>query len=54
MNKQTFMAQLKRNLMPLKQSTRQEILADFEEHFKDGELSGKIADQVAEELGDPK
>ncbi|MCK5128483.1 MAG: DUF1700 domain-containing protein [Clostridiales bacterium] len=54
MNKQIFMTQLKRHLMPLNLSTRQEILADFEEHFKDGESLGKTAEQVAEELGDPK
>ncbi len=54
MNKQTFMSQLKRHLMPLKQSARQEILADFEEHFQNGTLSGKTALQVAEELGNPR
>ena len=54
MNKQAFMSQLKRNLMPLKQSARQEILADFEEHFNDGAKSGKTDAQVAKELGDPK
>ena len=54
MNKQTFMSQLKRQLMPLKQSTRLEIIADFEEHFQDGAISGKTDAQVAEELGDPK
>ncbi len=54
MNKQTFMSQLKRHLLPLKQSTRQEILTDFEEHFQNGSMSGKTAQQVAQELGDPK
>ena len=54
MNKRTFMSQLKNHLISLKKSTRQEILADIEEHFKDGELSGKTTAQVAEELGDPK
>lgn len=54
MNKNTFMTKLKRNLVQLKQSTRQEILADFEEHFADGAISGKTEAQVAEELGNPK
>ncbi len=54
MNKQTFILQLKRELEPLKQSARQEILADFEEHFANGQAQGKTEDQVAQELGSPK
>ena len=54
MNKQSFMTQLKRELEPLKQSSRQEILADMEEHYVNGQASGKAETQVSEELGDPK
>ena len=54
MNKKEFMSQLKRALMPLRQSARQEILTDLEEHFKDGASLGKTDFEVAEELGDPK
>jgi len=54
MNKQNFMLQLTRELGPLKQSAKQEILADFEEHFVSGQAQGKTENQVAEELGLPK
>lgn len=54
MNKQTFMLELKRQLAPLKESTRLEIIADFDEHFQNGALSGKSAEQVSEELGNPR
>ena len=54
MNKQTFITQLKRALEPLKQGAQLEILADFEEHFANGQASGKTEAQVAEELGNPR
>jgi uncharacterized membrane protein len=54
MNRKEFMSQLKRALIPLRQSARQEILTDLEEHFKDGAALGKTDFEVAEELGNPK
>jgi uncharacterized membrane protein len=54
MNKKEFMSQLKRALLPLRQSARQEILTDLEEHFKDGASLGKTDLEVSEELGNPK
>jgi uncharacterized membrane protein len=54
MKKQAFMLELRKYLSPLKESTRLEIIADFEEHFQNGKLSGKSEEQVAKELGDPR
>ena len=54
MNKQMFMKTMSRELEPLKQAAKQEILADFEEHFENGKTSGKTEEQVAEELGNPR
>jgi uncharacterized membrane protein len=51
MNKQSYITNLKRELGPLKQSTKLEILADIEEHFQNGKASGKTEEQVAQELG---
>ncbi len=54
MNKQSFINQLKRELGPLKQSTKLEIMGDIEEHFASGQASGKTEEQLAQELGSPK
>jgi uncharacterized membrane protein len=54
MNKQSFINQLKSELLPLKQSAKLEIMADMEEHFANGQALGKTEEQVAEELGSPK
>ena len=54
MDKQMFIKTMNRELEPLKQAARQEILADFEEHFENGKSSGKTEQQVAEELGNPR
>jgi uncharacterized membrane protein len=53
MTKHDFMAQLAQALGPLKPEERQDILADFEEHFQNGLAGGKSEEEVAAELGDP-
>lgn len=53
MNKQQFMFTLSQNLKPLGQSTVQEILADFDDHFRNGLDAGQSDDEIANELGNP-
>lgn len=53
MNKQQFMFTLSQNLKPLGQSAVQEILADFDDHFRNGLDAGQSEDEIAYELGNP-
>lgn len=53
MTKAEFLQQLQNHLLPLAAADRDEILADFEEHFQAGLESGKSEEQICEELGNP-
>lgn len=53
MTKTEFLQQLYNHLLPLAAAERDEIIADFEEHFQAGEESGKTEEQICEELGNP-
>ena len=53
MNKQQFMFTLSQNLKPLGQSAVQDILADFDDHFRNGLDAGHSEDEIANELGNP-
>lgn len=53
MSRQEFMNRLKRALADLPESERQELLADYEEHFDIGLAEGLTADQISEKLGNP-
>lgn len=53
MTKAEFLQQLQNHLLPLAAADRDEILADFEEHFQAGLESGKTEAQICEELGNP-
>ncbi len=54
MRKVDFMQTLERSLTPLAVEERQDILADFDEHFATGQAMGKTEEEVARELGDPR
>ena len=53
MTKAEFLQQLQNHLLPLAAADRDEILADFEEHFQAGLESGKTEAQICQELGNP-
>lgn len=53
MDKVTFIGKLRYQLSALPQKERQDILADFEQHFIDGMQAGKSEEEVAAMLGDP-
>lgn len=53
MTKAEFLQQLQNHLLPLAAAERDEILADFEEHFQAGLESGKTEAQICQELGNP-
>ena len=53
MTKQEFLQHLQAHLQPLPAAEREDILADFEEHFQAGAESGKTEEQICAELGNP-
>lgn len=54
MNKDQFLSQLRRNLASLPEAERQEILYDYEEHFRMGLADGKSEEAIAQSLGNPR
>lgn len=54
MNKQEFMDVLRRSLADLPSAERDEILYDYEEHFRIGISEGKPEHEIAASLGDPR
>ncbi len=53
MKKIDFLNELYNYIRTLPQAERNEILNDFREHFREGELAGKTEEQICEELGSP-
>lgn len=53
MTKFEFLQQLYDHLSSLPPSERDDIVADFEEHFQVGEEQGKTEEQICTELGNP-
>ncbi len=53
MNKREFLSQLEEALLRLSKSDRDDILLDYEEHFRAGSDNGMTEEEVAEKLGDP-
>lgn len=53
MTKFEFLQQLYDHLSALPSSERDDIVADFEEHFQVGEEQGKTDEQICAELGNP-
>lgn len=54
MTKDKFFAELEDQLQRLPKSEREEILADYEEHFEHGRLKGRTEHEIATGLGSPK
>lgn len=53
MNKREFLSQLEEALLRLSKSDRDDILLDYEEHFRAGSDNGMTEEEVAEKLGKP-
>lgn len=53
MTKTEFLQQLYNHLSSLPPAERDDIIADFEEHFQAGAECGKSEDQICAELGSP-
>lgn len=53
MTRQAFMARLREGLRGLPPQTVDEVVADYEAHFTDGEAAGRSEAEVAAALGDP-
>lgn len=54
MNRETFLAQLREGLRGLPASMVEDVLADYRDHFVEGEAAGRTDAQVAQALGDPR
>ena len=54
MNKQEFMRKLKGSISGLPEAEKQELLADYEEHFESAIAAGKTEEETALALGNPK
>ncbi len=53
MNKVDFLNELYHYIRALPRDEKNEILDDFREHFREGELAGKSEHQICYELGSP-
>ena len=53
MSRQGFMSKLREGLRGLPQKAIDDIAADYEAHFTEGEAAGRTEAEVAEALGDP-
>ena len=49
-----FLMQMEKSLKHMSSEEKQEILADYAEHFEIGAEAGKTPEQIADELGDPR
>ncbi len=54
MNQQEFISQLQEALSRLPESERQDIVADYQEYFRDGLAAGRSEADIAAGLGDPR
>ena len=54
MNKQEYMAELNRMLGRLPREEREDILADYRDHFAAGLEAGKTEEEIARDLGNPE
>ncbi|MBU9720897.1 MULTISPECIES: HAAS signaling domain-containing protein [Bacillaceae] len=54
MTRQQFLEELREVLSMLPNKEREEIMADFEEHFENGLEAGKREDEICEALGKPQ
>jgi len=54
MQKDEYLKKLGLALSGISETERQDILADYAEHFEMGALDGRTEEEIAESLGDPK
>jgi len=54
MNKKDFISKLSSYLTGVPEEDRQDVISDFEEHFKEGLAEGRTEEEIADSLGDPK
>jgi uncharacterized membrane protein len=54
MIKDEFLAELRRFLTGMREEEKNEIVADYEEHFRMGMASGKAEEEVSRALGNPR
>ncbi len=54
MDKKDFTYKLSSYLSGIPEEDRQDVIGDFEEHFKEGMAEGRTEEEIAESLGDPK
>jgi uncharacterized membrane protein len=54
MNREKFIAELRRSLGRMTEKDRSEALYDYEEHFRMGAVDGKTEEQIAASLGNPR
>ncbi len=54
MNKKDFINKLSSCLRGITGEERQDVINDFEEHFKEGMAAGRTEEDIADSLGDPR
>jgi len=54
MTRDQFLSQLQMNLGNMPEADKQDIVYDYEEHFRIGLAEGKSEEQIAESLGNPR
>ena len=54
MNKKDFMNKLSAYLGGISVEDREDVISDFEEHFKEGLAEGRTEEEIADSLGGPK
>jgi len=54
MNKKDFINKLSSYLGGIPAEEKQDVISDFEEHFKEGMAEGRKEEDIAEALGDPR
>ena len=54
MNKKNFLNKLSSYLGGIPEEVKQDVISDFEEHFKEGMAEGRKEEDIAGSLGDPR
>ena len=54
MNKEEFLRQLSNELASLDKNEKEDILYDYEEHFRIGIEEGLTEEEISKKLGEPK
>jgi uncharacterized membrane protein len=54
MNKDEFLAQLRQSLRGMPDADKNDILHDYEEHFRMGIAEGRNEEEIAQQLGNPR